>query len=365
MKKFFVLIPFVLFGLLASAQKATLTPLKENAATAVKSQGETGTCWNYSATSLLESEQLRKGLGEFNLSEMYTVRGVYINKALNYVGRQGKAQFGEGGLGHDLFNSIAAYGAMPHEAFQGYKGESPNHSGLENQLKSYLDNVIRKKPIAADWLAGYEKLLNEKMGVPPQNFDYKGKSYTAKSFASEVLKFNADDYVSITSFTHHPFYTKFILDIPDNFANGQFYNVPLNELLSITKDAIMKGYTVMWDADVSNADFRHDVGLALLHADAGKRAEFAPDATEKPYSQEIRQELFDRLETQDDHLMHIVGVDKTPGGKTLFKVKNSWGTDNPLKGYIEVSDPYFAINTISIMVPKAAISAEILKKLTL
>jgi len=365
MKRLSVLISFLLLGFLSFAQQPVLSPVKENKATPVKSQGETGTCWNYSTTSLLESEQLRKGLGEFNLSEMYTVRSVYIAKAKNYISRQGKAQFGEGGLGHDLFNAITAYGAMPQEAFQGYSGDSPNHSGLEEVLKKYLDNVLKKKPIDKDWLTGYEKLLNEKIGLPPQNFNYKGKSYTPKTFADEVLKFNADDYINITSFTHHPFYTKFVLDIPDNFANGQFWNVPLAELLNITKTAVMNGYTVMWDADVSNDDFRHDKGLALLHANAADRNRFSPDAPEKSYDQEIRQDLFNSLETQDDHLMHIIGIDKSPAGKTLFKVKNSWGTDNPLKGYIEVSEPYFAINTISIMLPKEAVPENIRKKLGL
>lgn len=349
----------------AFAQQYTLKTIKENPVTSVKNQGATGTCWDYSATSLVESEGLRKGIGEFNLSEMYTARCTYLEKGKNYILRQGKAQFGEGGLGHDVINTISKYGAVPQEVFQGASGEIPDHAGLEQALKTYLDEVLKKRPVAADWIKGYEALLSEKIGTPPSSFDYNGKSYTPKTFAAQVLKFNASDYVNITSFTHHPFYTQFVLEIPDNFANGSFYNLPLDEMIGLTKNAVKSGYTVMWDADVSNKGFQQNKGYAmeLTNTDNTKADNLNPSAKEVSYSAGLRQQLFENLTTQDDHLMHLVGLDETADGKLFFKVKNSWGDVGPFKGFIEVSEPYFAVNTVSLVVPKAALSKEIKGKL--
>lgn len=350
-----------------NAQESPLKTIKDNAATAVKNQGQSGTCWNYSTTSLIESEELRKGLGEFNLSEMYTARNIYLEKAKNYILRQGKAQFGEGGLGHDLIRAISLYGAMPQEAFQGVSGEIPNHSGLEEALKTYLDQVLKKRPLDANWLKGYEEILDKKIGTPPATFDYKGKNYTAKTFAKEVLKFDANDYVNISSFTHHPYYSSFILEAPDNFANGSFYNLPLNEMVNLTKTALKDGYTIMWDADVSSKNFQQKKGYAMMFADDAdvKAATLNPNAKETAYTAELRQQLYEDLTTQDDHLMHLTGLDQSSDGKYFFKVKNSWGDVGPFKGYIEVSEPYFAINTVSLVVPKAALSKELKKKLGL
>nr|WP_294873608.1 C1 family peptidase [uncultured Pedobacter sp.] len=353
------------FVLSAQAQNSALKPLKENAATSVKNQGQSGTCWNYSTTSLIESEGLRKGLGELNLSEMFTARNVYIEKAKNYILRQGKAQFGEGGLGHDLVHSISLYGAMPQEAFQGVSGEIPDHTGLETALKTYLDGVLKKRSLDNDWLKGYDQILDQKIGVPPANFDYKGKSYTPQTFAKEVLKFDANDYVNITSFTHHPYYSQFILEAPDNFANGSFYNLPLAEMVNMTTTAVKNGYTIMWDADVSNRNFQQKKGYAMLFADTSdaKQPELNPDVKETAYTPELRQQLYENLTTQDDHLMHLIGLEQSANGKLFYKVKNSWGDVGPLKGYIEVSEPYFAINTVSLVVPKAALSKELKSKL--
>lgn len=356
-------------GLMLSvnAQENPLKIIKDNPATSIKNQGATGTCWNYSTTSLIESEELRKGLGEFNLSEMFTARNIYIEKANNYILRQGKAQFGEGGLGHDLIRAVSLYGAMPQEVFQGATGEVPNHSGLEDALKSYLDGVLKKRPLDAEWIKGYEEILDKKLGTPPANFDYKGKNYTAKTFAKEALKFDANDYVNISSFTHHPFYTPFILEAPDNFANGSFYNLPLNEMISLTKDALKGGYTVLWDADVSNRNFQQGKGYAMMfeNADDSKQPTLNPNIKEAAYSQELRQQLYENLTTVDDHLMHIIGLEQSGDGKFFFKVKNSWGIVGPFKGYIEVSEPYFAINTVSLVIPKAALSKEMKKKLAI
>ncbi|QNK62451.1 aminopeptidase [Pedobacter sp. PAMC26386] len=360
---------FLIFGigaaLFAQAQENPLKTIKDNAVTSIKNQGKSGTCWNYSTTSLVESETLRKGLGELNLSEMYIARNVYIEKAKNYILRQGKAQFSEGGLGHDLIRGIALYGAMPQETFQGVTGEIPDHTGLMDTLNNYLDNVLKKRPIAANWLQGFEQILNQKIGNPPANFDYKGKNYTAKTFAKEVLKFDANDYVNITSFTHHPYYSQFILETADNFANGSFYNLPLADMIDMTKTALKDGYTVMWDADVSNEDFQMEKGYAMLFTDttAVNAPVLNPTIKERAYTPELRQQLYENLTTEDDHLMHIMGLEQAADGKYFFKVKNSWGNVGPLNGYLEVSEPYFAINTVSLVLPKAALTKELKKKL--
>lgn len=350
----------------AQAQTPGLKSIKDNRHTEVKDQGQSGTCWNFSTTSLVESQTLKNFDRTTDLSEMFETRNVYIEKARNYLLRQGKTQFGEGGLGHDLIKAIEKYGAIPQQAYSGMKGAAPMHQGLEDKLKGYLDSILKQpRPVAANWLTGYESILNTYFGVPPQEFDYEGRKYTPLSFAKDYLKFNADDYVNITSFTHHPYYKQFVLEAPDNFSNGLFYNLPLEEMLSLTEAAVSGGYTVMWDADVSNKDFQQKKGYAVLFAnDADAKAEKTdPDAQEKSFDAKIRQELYENLTTQDDHLMHLVGVDRSPKGKVFFKVKNSWGNVGPFKGYIEVSKAYFAINTISLVVPKAAIPAALKAKL--
>jgi bleomycin hydrolase len=369
MRKLFLFISLCI-SLLGWAQPAAdntkeeFTVIKLLPATPVKDQAMTGTCWCFSTTSLVESECMKTVKQELNLSEMFTVRNIYIEKAKNYVLRQGKAQFGEGGLGHDLIRAIATYGAVPDSVYTGLKAgqTSYNHSAMVRQLQQYLNDVLKKRPLPDNWLDGYTKILDENLGVVPSEFKYKGRSYDAKLFAKDVLKFNADDYVSITSFTHHPYYKPFVLEAPDNFANGSFYNLPLQVMIDAVKDAVSKGYTVMWDADVSNNGFRQNKGLALLIGSNGKD-DFTPDAKEESWDAAKRQYLYENLTTEDDHLMHIVGTEKSKEGKLFFIVKNSWGKVGPFEGYINVSESYFAINTVSLVIPKAALSKELMAKL--
>lgn len=338
-------------------------------ATSVKNQAMTGTCWCFATTSLVESEEIRKENREIDLSEMFTVRNMYIEKAKNYILRNGRAQFGEGGLGHDEIRAVAAYGAVPLNDYTGLtNGEkSYDHQKLFGELQKYLDSVLRRKPISNNWLDGYVKILDENLGAPPKEFPYNGKTYTPLSFAKDVLHFNVNDYVSLTSFTHEPYYQSFILQVPDNYANGSFYNLPLDELIAVVKYAIDKGYTVAWDADVSNKGFLPTAGLALNldNSTTYTKEQVNPDVKEASYDATIRQQLYENLTTQDDHLMHITGVEKSKDGKTFFLVKNSWGIMGPYDGYINVSEAYFAINTLSIVIPKAALSKEIVEKLKL
>jgi bleomycin hydrolase len=232
------------------------------------------------------------------------------------------------------------------------------------KLKKYLDSVLLRTPISLDWENNYIKMLDEKFGKPPEKFTYEGKEYTPKEFAEIIVKFNPDDYIGLTSFTHHPYYKPFNVEVPDNYSGGLFYNVPIDELIEAAKYAVLNGYTVGWDADVSNTFFGQKSGWAIVPKGKNDLREAVnPDDEEMAYTQDIRQELFENLTTQDDHLMHIVGLKESPGGKTFFYVKNSWGPIGPLKGFINVSETYFGINTITLIMPLKSLSPEMRSKL--
>ena len=345
------------------------TATKKNYATPVKDQARTGTCWSFSTTSLIESQVIKNKLGTYDLSEMYTVRNIYMEKGRNYILRQGHTQFSEGALGHDVIRAIARYGAVPENVYPGMKpGETVHdHGAMFKELKRYLDSTLKTRgnPIGSDWQAGYSKILDSYLGTLPEGFKFNNQRYTPASFAKEALGFKEEDYVNITSFTHHPYYQPFIVEVPDNFSNGSYYNLPLNEMIDLVKSAVNSGYTVMWDADVSNSGFKHKKGLALLiDQQSGINEEsLSADMKEDSWDAKKRQQLFENLTTQDDHLMHITGIEKSKEGKTFFIVKNSWGNGGPFGGYVNVSESYFAINTISLVVPKAAISKALLDKL--
>ena len=370
MKKgfFFLLAIMVMFFADAQKQKPVPPPTEIMlAATPVKNQAMTGTCWCFSTTSLVESQCLKNKLGEMDLSEMFVVRNIYIEKAKNYILRQGHAQFSEGGLGHDMIRATALYGALPETDYSGLLpgNKMHNHQKMVGALKTYLDSIVKIVPAPKNWMEGYEKILNDNMGIPPVTIQYQGRETTPIVFAQRFLNFNADDYINITSFTHEPYYKPFVIQVPDNFSSGAYYNLPLTEMMALVKAALQKGFTVMWDADVSNTCFRQDVGYALNLKDGKSytKEEFVPDTREKAYDENIRQELYENLTTQDDHLMHIVGIERSKEGKDFFIVKNSWGNIGPFKGYIKVSEAYFAINTISLVVPKGAFSTDQLNNL--
>ena len=352
-------------GAVGQSPELGMNPARQVPATSVKNQGVTGTCWCFSTTALLESEALRAGMAEPDLSEMFTVRNVYLDKADNYVRRQGKAQFDEGGLGHDMLAATARYGAMPEAAYSGLKAGSRghNHAKLVKDLKSYLDEVLKKRPVAADWKAGFTKILDDALGTPPAEFTYNGKTFTPQRFAREVLHFNPAEYVLLTSYTHHPFYEPFVLEVPDNWANAAYFNVPLSDLTDAARTALARGHSLMWDADVSHPGWNQRKGFALEPTD-GERAGDNPDVPEKTISQASRQQLFDSQVTTDDHLMQITGTATSPGGRPFFVVKNSWGAETgPFKGYIYISEAYFANNTVSLVLPKAALSPQLLARL--
>jgi len=352
---------------LAQTSAPDLVVIKKVDYSPIKNQANTGTCWSFSATSLVESQTLKSGFGDVDISEMFTVRNTYKDKDRNYILRQGTAQFGPGGLGHDVIRTIATYGAVPESVYSGLTlgAKSHNHSKMDSELKSYLDSLLQKRPLPSDWMKGFETILDYHLGKAPETFTYKEKQYTPISFAKEVLHFNADDYVSVTSYTHHPFYAPFILEAPDNFLNGSFYNLPLDEMIKLTERALNLGYSLMWDADVSNPYFDQKNGYAIQRKAAEKPAVINPDEEEVKYDQTMRQALYENLTSQDDHLMHLVGLEKSKGGKTFFLVKNSWGEVGPFNGLINVSQTYFAINTVSLVIPKGAIDNALKLKLGL
>ena len=353
--------------------------IKNNEYTPVKNQGMTGTCWAFSTTAVVESKVVKEKQLLPDVSEMYSVRQMYIEKARNYVLRQGNARFSEGGLGHDLIHAMATYGAMPESIYSGLPGKSTmhNHAKLFSSLKLYLDNCIATKTkgdkkddgkTTENWEVGFMKILDGHLGVPPQQFKYNGQNYTPKTFATDFLGFKEDDYVNLTSFTHHPFYKPFILEVPDNFSNGAYYNLPIDTLTDVVKNALKNGYTVLWDADVSNEGFNQQAGLAMFFGDreiTTEKVKFNPDAMESKWDVDKRQGLYEDLITQDDHLMQITGIETSPGGKIFFIVKNSWGNTGPYKGFIHVSEAYFGMNTISLVVPKAGITKAIKEKLNI
>jgi bleomycin hydrolase len=362
---FTTLIIVLIFLFVQNSIPQELTSVKINPSTEVKNQGKSGTCWCFSVLSILESELLKRGIEHPDLSELFVVRNIYIEKAHNYILRQGFTRFAEGAFGHDVFPSVEKYGIVPLSVYPNVaQGDTMDHFGFDETLKKFLDSVLVKTPISLDWEQNFVKMLDDRFGKPPEKFSFNGKEYTPLQFSKDVLKFSRDDYIGLTSFTHHPFYVPFNVEVPDNYSGGLFYNVPIDELIAAAKYAVLNDYTVGWDADVSNKFFNQRVGWAIIPK--GKqdlKGIINPDDDEISYTQSSRQELFENLTTQDDHLMHIVGIKKSNGGKEFFYVKNSWGNMGPFQGFINVSETYFGINTITLVLPLKALSPEMKAKL--
>ena len=359
MKQTFLSIAFLTLAFSAYSQKYEFQNIKDIACTPVISQGSTGTCWSFSSTSFLEAEIIRITGKKIDLSEMYNVRHTYPKKAWNFVMRQGKAQFGEGGLNHDVIDSAKDFGIVPVSAYSGLVGNAEKHNHqkmaeeLENLLKTYIDPSKKLDP---KWKSEVTAILDKYMGADVKEFIYEGKKYTPKSFL-EMTKLNLDDYVTITSFTNEPFYFKFILDVPDNFSNGSFYNLPLDEFVANIDNALEKGYTLALDADVSEKTFSGKNGIAVIpENEADEKAILTEIKKEKKITPEFRQQEFENFNTTDDHLMHIVGKVKDQSGNIYYKVKNSWGTqNNGHDGFIYMSVPYLRLKAISVLVHKDAL----------
>ncbi len=366
------------------------TDVKVNPTTSVKDQNKSGTCWSFSGLSFLEDELLKNGKGEYDLSEMYVARQCYIDKAINFVRYYGKTNFGEGGGLLDIPYVYNKYGMMPESVYDGleYGEEKHDHGELAAVLTAYLNEIVKNpnKKLSTAWLKGYIGILDAYLGEVPETFEYNGKTYTPKSFAQE-LGLDMNDYLPVTSFTHHEFYKPFVLEVPDNWDHGLYYNVPMEELQQIVDNAIDKGYTVLWAADVSEKGFKWYDGVALMpKVDREKSMEgteldrwvklkdsekedkmydFKGPVEEVTVTQESRQQGFDNYETTDDHGMVIVGKAVDQKGNKYYKVKNSWDSEQVYKGYFYISMPYFLAKTMSIMVNKDGVPAGILEKLNM
>jgi bleomycin hydrolase len=328
------------------------------ACTPVTAQGSTGTCWSFSTNSFLESELIRQGYPAIRLSEMYAVRNIYRDKAMNFVLRQGKANFGEGALAHDYINAAARYGVMPNDVYSGKQspGEPHNHGEMVALLTGMVESVVKLKRPSPKWQMAFEGILDTYLGKVPTEFEFNGQVHTPQSFATQV-NFDRDDYISLTSFMHHPFYEPFVLEIPDNYSNGQFLNVPIDELVATIDKALAMGYTVTWDGDVSERTFSANNGLAIL-PEAGREQAMQTPGPEMAVTQEMRQDTFLSYETTDDHLMHLVGMAHDQNGTKYYMIKNSWGEVGPLGGQLMMSEAYVRLKTVSILLHKDVLQAE-------
>ncbi|MGM9865861.1 MAG: aminopeptidase C [Muribaculaceae bacterium] len=366
------------------------TDVKVIPTTSVKDQNKSGTCWSFSGTSFLEDEVRRLGGDSLDLSEMYTVRYCYDDKADRYIRLYGECNFSQGGGLLDVGYVLKKYGMVPENAYPGlnYGEEKHDHYEMATVMESMLKAVVKKpsKKISTAWRRALNGVLDAYMGEVPTEFTYKGKKYTPKTFA-ESLPVNPDDYVALTSFTHHPFYETFMLEVPDNWLYGQYMNVPLDELKAIADYAVENGFPINWAADVSEGGFKWNKGVALMpkgktqgdmngtelarwvklsdRERANDKYNFDGPVEEEVITQESRQKGFDSQETTDDHGMEIVGYATDQNGKRYYKVKNSWDTNQVYDGFLYVSEPYFQAKTVSMLVHKDAIPKHIAKKIGL
>ena len=368
------------------------TDLKILPTTPVKDQSRSGTCWCFSALSMLESEILRAGGAPMHLSEMWIVRHSFMDKAERYVRMHGQLNFAEGGAAHDVIEGIKAHGIVPFEVYKGleYGTEKPDFHELSVVLKAYLDAVIQTgdksgKPLSTAWKPGFDALLDTYFGPMPETFTYEGREYTPQTFAAS-LPIDMEDYIDLSSFTHHPFYTQFILEVPDNWMWGAVYNLPLDELMETIDHALESGYTVAWGTDVSEKGFSRTKAIGIVpEADpegmSGTEAErwgkltaqereaalykFDKPGRERTVTQQLRQEAFDNYETTDDHGMVIMGTATDQAGNSYYKVQNSWDVRPPYDGFWYFSRPFVAYKTTSVTLNKNAVPKPIARKLGL
>ncbi|MBQ4916776.1 MAG: aminopeptidase [Muribaculaceae bacterium] len=366
------------------------TDVKVAKSTPVTNQNKSGTCWCFSANTFLENEIIKATGKEVNLSEMFVVYKCYHDKAVRYIRTNGQIHFEQGGSHLDVPYIWERYGMMPEEAYKGLEyGEAKHdHYEMTDGLKAYIDALKNRKKAkySTAWLKGLDGILDAYLGEIPATFTVDGKEYTSKSYA-ESLGIDMNDYVAITSFTHHPFYTTFALEVADNWIWGQYHNVKMEEMKAIVDNAIKKGHTVAWAADVSEKGWQWKNGVALMPAEKTadtlegtelarwtalsdkdrekERYNFHGYVPEIKVTQEMRQEWFDNYQTTDDHGMVIVGSAVDQDGNRYYKVQNSWDTNQIYKGFIYVSEAYFLAKTLNITVNKNVIPEKIRKNLAL
>lgn len=374
-------------GTAGEAKKDTLafTTIKENPITSIKDQNQSGTCWCFSTLSFLEAELLREGKGEYDLCESFVVYKTMIDRAERAVRTHGDVSFAQGGSFYDVIYCLKNYGIVPQEAMAApgslYGDTLFNHNELDAVATAYVKAIAKgnHRKLTPCWKKGLEGIYDAYVGELPTEFEVNGKKYTPKSYA-ESLGLNLDDYVSLTSFTHYPFYDKFVIEVPDNWRWAESYNLPLDEFMEVMDNAVREGYTFAWGADVSEPGFGRD-GVARVPLAGGKKDLTGSDAArwtgtdgkaeavvkasddEQTITQEMRQEAYDNWQTTDDHGMVIYGLAKDQKGNEYFMVKNSWGKYGKYKGIFYASKPYVAYKTMNILINKKAIPSKIAKKL--
>ena len=340
--------------------------------TSPKNQGASNTCWSYTGNSFLESEMIRMGKDPVEISQIYTSRQAYLDKARNFVRLHGGMYMGEGGQLLDVLHVFRKYGAMPRSAYSGLYGAQTYNDfrKMTPMLRAMLKVLVKSKPLARHWEEAYLAALDKHLGEVPANFEYKGKTYTARSFADQVIGINPDDYIGLASVTDQPYFKPFVLLVPDNWSFHNFYNVPMQDLTQIIDGALRKGYTVAWTTDVSEKGFSWPYGIAYVPEkdfenlpDEDKEAMFVKPQPERKVTAEERQRAFDDWSTTDDHAMHIVGLAKDQYDKEYYMVKNSWGKTNNFKGYMYVTKEFVRYKTITLMLHRDALETAIKTKI--
>ncbi|MDD2475654.1 MAG: C1 family peptidase [Dysgonamonadaceae bacterium] len=392
MNKFFLVASVLLVSLFMQAQNDTegyiFTVVKESPITSIKNQANSGTCWSFAGVSFLESELMRMGKGTHDLSEMYIVRRNYEDQAKKYARLHGSLNFSAGGSFADVVETIDDYGVIPENEYQGlmYGEENHKHGEIDHLLKGYMDAVIenKNKTLSPVWFKGYTGILDAYFGEVPANFTQEGKSYTPQSYAAE-LGLKSDNYISLSSFTHHDFYTTFPIEVPDNWRWAHSYNLPLDDFIEAMDHALMNGYTIAWATDVSEVGFSrsgiatvpdldssenagsdqaHWLGLSANERSNEVRSKIGKEILkEKTITQEARQLGYDNYQTTDDHGMHIYGIAKDQQGNKYYMVKNSWGETGPYKGLWYASEAFVRYKTMNIVINKNALPKTIAAKL--
>lgn len=342
--------------------------------TSIKDQGSSGTCWSYSGNSFIESEMIRMGKKPIELSQIFTARNAYIEKGKMYVKMHGAVTLGEGGAFHDVMNMYKKYGTVPQSVYTGLQeGQTRNNfSEMSKINESLLGSIVKNDKLSNKWVSAYTSVIDTYLGEAPAEFIYEGKKYTPKTFADQVVGVKAEDYVEISSLKEYPYYSKFVLLVPDNWSFDQVYNVKMDELVETVDAALKNGYTVAWAGDVSEKGFSWKNGVAYVpetdfaQMTAEQKADmFNGPKAEKKVTEDERQKAFDNYETTDDHGMHITGITKDQNGKEYYIVKNSWGLSNDYKGYMYMTKEFMKYKATAIMLHKNAVPKAISKKLAL
>ena len=391
----FIALACMSLGLFAQEEKEkeegfVFTVVKENPITSIKNQNRAGTCWCYSTLGFIEAELLRMGKGEYDFSEMYIVQKTYLDRADKTVRTHGDASFSQGGSFYDVIYGMKHYGLIPEEEMRPgvmYGDTLSNHTELSAVSDAVVAAIAKSnhKSLQTDnnnvplWKKAIESIHEIYLGKAPEKFTYKGKEYTPMSFY-ESTGLNADDYISLTSYTHHPFYSQFVIEVQDNWRWGLSYNLPIDELMEVFDNAIMNGYTIAWGSDVSETGFTRN-GIAVMPdvekvqelsgSDMAHWLKLKPEEKQlntkpqpqKKCTQEERQKAYDNWETTDDHGMIIYGIAKDQEGNEYYMVKNSWGKSGKYEGIWYASKEFARYKTMNIVVHKDALPKAIKKKL--